>query len=129
MRIALRTLFVTLSIGAFTGLAHADSLTLTANPTQIPADGKSTSAITITANISVISVGTATWKNNIFLSVSGPGTVSPSFVRITIPTGSSSGSASATLTSTRRAGTVTVTGNGGGLTGSVQVTTNPKGHQ
>jgi len=110
------------SVLMLTAAAHADSLSISANPTRIRADGQSTSALTITATVSP-STNTATMTYPVYLAASGPGAVSPSVIYINVPAGSSA-TGSATLSSTHHQGMVNVTATSPGFSsGSVQVET------
>ncbi len=121
----MKTKLITRLILAGVGLAlngtkaHAGTITLSAQPPSIVANGTSRSYIYVT-----VAADPGTTSVPVTLAMSGPGTLDTTSVIVPISTGSNMGTGLATLTSTTQPGTVTITGNSSGYTGgSIQVIT------
>jgi hypothetical protein len=113
----------TMLLGAVCTISSASfavsTLDVTANPTSIPANGTSTSLITVDA----VSDGSATVVA-VTLGVTGPGALNQYSLNIFISSITHTGSGSVVLTSTQTPGVVTVSANASGFVGdSDQVTT------
>lgn len=107
-------------VGILTTARAANTLALTANPSAIPADGTSTSLITILGHVDSYFL-----QASVNLSVSGPGVISPTVVTLYFSSATMTLTGTASLRSTTTPGQIIVTGSCPNfLDGKVTVTAN-----